>query len=90
VKNRLILGVAAGLVIVTASAYAGWFSKEEMPPANAKPLSEIIKSLEDQGHKNIEKVGFESGVWEVEVHQAGGKEVEFHVDPMTAKIVKTE
>lgn len=90
-KNSFVAAFATFLIIAPASAYAGWwFSKEEMPPANAKPLSEIIRSLEDQGYKNIETVGFDDGVWEVEVHQAGGKEVEFHVDPLTAKIVKRE
>jgi len=89
-RNRIVAISAVLVIIAAGAAYAGWFSKEEMPPANAKPLSTIIKSLEDQGYKNIEKVGFDDGVWEVEVHQAGGKEVEFHVDPMLAKIVKKE
>jgi hypothetical protein len=31
------------------AAQANWFS-DESPPANAKPLSEIIKSLEDKGY----------------------------------------
>jgi hypothetical protein len=86
---RNISGLTVLLILAPVAAHAGWFS-EELPPANAKPLSMMIKSLEDQGYKKIEKVGFESGVWEVEVHQAGGKEVELHVDPITTKIVKKE
>jgi hypothetical protein len=77
------------LIIAPVSAYAGWFS-EELPPAGAKPLSEIIKSLEDRGYKNISEVEFEDGAWEIDAHPADGKEVEIHVDPVAGKILKTE
>ena len=40
---------------VSLSACAGRFS-QETPPANAKPLSEIVKSLEDQGYKDVERI----------------------------------
>ena len=89
-QKRTILIAAGALVLAGSAALAGWFSPEEMPPANAKPLSVVIKSLEDQGLGNIEEVEFSEGVWEIEVHQAGGKEVELHVDPLTAQIVKRE
>jgi hypothetical protein len=90
-QNRTVLIAAVVLVLAGSSAaLAGWFSREEMPPANAKPLSVVIKSLEDQGLGRIEEVEFSGGVWEVEVHQADGKEVELHVDPMTSQIVKRE
>lgn len=88
-KNSAIVAIVAVLIIAPVSAYAGWFS-EELPPPNAKPLSIIIKSVEDQGYKNIEEVEFDDGVWEIEVHQAGGKEIEIHADPMTGKILKIE
>lgn len=87
--NRLLFALAGLAILAPITAYAGWFSKEELPPPNARPLSAVIKSLEDQGFKSIEQVGFEHGVWEVEVHQ-GDKEVEFHIDPMSGKIVKRE
>lgn len=87
-KNRLWLIIAL-VVLAPALAYAGWFSREELPPPNARPLSTIIKSLEDQGFKVIEEVAFEGGAWEVEVHQ-GGKEIELHIDPMSGKILKRE
>ena len=89
-QKRYVLVIAGVLVLASGVAVAGWFTKEEMPPANAKPLSVVIKSLEDQGYKNIEEVEFSGGVWEIEVHQADGKEIEFHVDPVTAQIVKRE
>lgn len=71
-----------------AAAYAawpGWFA-DEVPPANAKPLSEIIKALEDQGYKTITEVEFEDGVWEIEVHQPKDKEVKLKVDAVSGEI----
>lgn len=88
-KNSAIAALAVLLIVAPVSAHASWFS-EELPPANAKPLSAIIKSMEDQGYKNIEEVEFDDGAWEIEVHQAGGKEIEIHVDPVAGKILKIE
>lgn len=78
-----ILGLAAS----TLAARAGWFH-DEAPPANAKPLSTIIKSVEDRHYGTITEVEFEDGKWEVEVHQANGKELEIHVDAVNGQIVR--
>jgi len=74
-----------GLVAWISAAHAGWFS-EETPPANAKPLSEIIKSIEDKSYGSITDVEFEDGVWELEVHQPGGKEMTLKVDAISGTI----
>ena len=42
----------AGFLASASVAHADWFG-DETPPANAKPLSEVIKSLEDQGYRTI-------------------------------------
>lgn len=68
----------------TLVARANWF-RDETPPANAKPLSSIIKIVEDHGYKTITEVEFEDGKWEIEVHQ-GGKEIELHVDAVSGQI----
>ena len=64
---------------------AGWFFDESLP-ANAKPLSEIIKSVEDKGYKTITELEFDDGVWKVELHQPDGKEVRIKVDPVSGAI----
>ena len=89
IKPRLaIAGVALAVVAIPVAASAGWFGLgEELPPANAKPLSAIIKSLEDTGAKQIEQVEFEHGVWEVEVHR-DGREIKLHIDPVSGAVVK--
>jgi hypothetical protein len=66
-------------------ALADWFS-DELPPANAKPLSEIIKAIEDKGLKTITEVEFDDGVWKIEAHQIDGKEITLKVDPITGDV----
>jgi peptidase YpeB-like protein len=77
------------LIVALASAankaHAGWFS-DELPPANAKPLSEIIKAVENKGYKTITNVEFDDGAWKIEVHQPDSNEVHINVDPVTRTI----
>jgi hypothetical protein len=82
--SSLILAGAA-LSLSALGAHANWF-KDEAPPPNAKPLSAIVKALEDRGYKVITEIEFEDGKWEVEVQQASGKELELHVDPLSGQI----
>ena len=84
-RNNLV--VVLGLAFVAtapAAARADWFT-DETPPANAKPLSEIIRSLEDQGYKPITEVEFDDGKWSIEAHPAD-KEVNLKVDAVTGQI----
>jgi hypothetical protein len=67
------------------AAQAGWFS-DELPPANAKPLSVIVKAVEDEGIKTITDIEFEDGVWSIEAHQVDGKEITLKVNPVTGEI----
>ena len=66
---------------------AGWFS-DELPPVNAKPLSEIVKAVEEKGFKIITEIEFEDGVWKIEAHQTDGKEIKLKVNPITGEIRK--
>ena len=78
----------AVLAVATLSACAHRYS-EEAPPSNAKPLSEIVRSLEDQGYKDVERVKFDDNVWVIDVRQAGGKEIKLHINPVSGQIVKS-
>jgi uncharacterized membrane protein YkoI len=85
-RPRSSLAIAiCGLAASTLIARADWF-RDETPPANAKPLSAIIKTVEDRHYGTITEVGFDDGKWEIEVHQAGGKEKEIHVDAVSGQI----
>ena len=68
------------------SARASWFS-DELPPAGAKKLSEIVKALEDQDLGAITEIEFEDGVWKIEVHNRDGSETDLRVDPLSAQIL---
>ncbi len=57
----------------------------DRPPANAKPLSEIVRTFEDQGYDTIVEVEFEDGVWEVELFR-DGKKLELKVDSVSGAI----
>jgi hypothetical protein len=85
--QRWWMVIATAMVGLAAAALggAGWFS-DEQPPAGAKPLSEIIKMLEDQGMRDITEVEFDGGVWKIEVHNRDGSEVDVRVDPLTGEI----
>ena len=56
------------------------------PPANAKRLSEILKTLEAQGYARIHDVAFERSSWEVEAYRDGSRR-ELRVDPVTGEVV---
>jgi hypothetical protein len=83
--SRLAIAACA-LAASTLIARADWF-KDEQPPPNAKPLSTVIKSLEDHGMKTITEASFDDGKWKIEVHQGGGKETTVRVDAMSGQIV---
>ena len=72
---------AIALIAVTAAVALG-----DKPPEGAKPLSEVIKSLEDQGYKPITDVELDDGKWEIEAYTKAGKR-ELKVDPVTGEIL---
>jgi uncharacterized membrane protein YkoI len=84
--SSLALAVC-GLAASSLIARADWF-RDETPPPNAKPLSTIIKTVEDRNYGTITEVEFDDGKWEIEIHQAGGKEIEIHVDAVSGQIAR--
>jgi uncharacterized membrane protein YkoI len=85
-QMRFGLAIAVcGLAASSLVARADWF-RDETPPSNAKPLSAIIKAVEDRNYGTITEVEFDDGKWEIEVHQAGGKEIEIYVDAVNGQI----
>ena len=57
---------------------------EVLPPADAKPLSEIIKSVEDQNLGAVTEVDYDDGFWEVEVGK-GATKTKLDIDPRTGE-----
>jgi hypothetical protein len=77
---------AAALSVLLALGTAHARDKDEIPPATARPLSEIVKSLEAEGHTVITDIDFDDWVWLVRSYKAG-LEFELRVDPVTGKIL---
>ena len=77
--------LVAFAVAVSAPARAGWFT-DEAPPPNAKPLSEVVRSLENQGVRTITEISFDEGKWSIEARNADGKKVDLKVDAMTGQM----
>lgn len=59
---------------------------DEAPPADAMPLSEVIKSVEDEGYERISDVSFDDGKWEVDAYK-GEQKRDLEVDPHSGDIL---
>ena len=79
---RFAILISILLALGTAQAR----DKDEIPPATAKPLSEIIRSLEADGHSVITDIDFDDWVWVVRTYKAG-LEFELRVDPVTGEVL---
>ena len=82
--RRRFFAVAA-LSPIALSVAAPAMAQVARPPADAKPLTEIIKSLEDAGFSPIVEVDFRAGRWHVEAFQKGQKR-DLRVHPVTGEI----
>ena len=58
----------------------------ERPPADAVPLSEVVKSLEEKGYSPVTEVSMDNGVWEVEAYK-DGQERELKVNPKDGQVL---
>ncbi|WP_062268979.1 PepSY domain-containing protein [Endozoicomonas arenosclerae] len=56
------------------------------PQIVGKPLSQIIKMLEDQGYRPIVDISMDDGLWEVEAYK-GDEKRELKVNPDTGEVV---
>jgi len=55
------------------------------PPANAKPLSEIIRTIEaEPGFRFIDEIEWDDGVYEIEFYTRDG-ERKFRIDPVSGE-----
>jgi len=81
-RRLLLASLAIAHLLAPVAATAR--DRDEIPPANGKLLSEIVHSLETQGHRVITDVDFDENVWIVRVYKAG-LEFELRVDPVTGE-----
>ncbi len=73
--------LGAGLAFASGAALA------DKPPADVKPLSEVLRKLEQAGHGRIPQIGFDDAHWKVDTRR-DGKKREVPVDSRTGEGMK--
>ena len=81
-RRRLFAVAALSPIVLSATPATAAVAR---PPADAKPLSEIVKSLEDAGFAPIVEVEFRAGRWHVEAFKDGQKR-DLRVHPVSGEI----
>ncbi len=77
------LGLLATVSLLVVAPNIGC-AADEKPPANAKPFSEIARTIEQRADfQAFESIEFERGVYEVEYFTKEGKEKKLHLDPVS-------
>ena len=80
-KKTLIRAALPAIIFLSPLIFAG-----ERLPDNAKPLSEVIKMLENKKYHPIVDVELERGRWEIEAYRDNIKR-ELKVDAVTGEIL---
>ena len=78
---KAMKGSIAAVVTVLAASWAS----ADLPPKNAKPLSEVAKAIEAKGY-TLSEVSMDNGVWEVEAYK-GSEERELKVHAETLEVL---
>ena len=79
--NRLGLLSTLSLLVVALTTSC---DTDEKPPANAKPLSELVRTIEQRADfQAFESIELEGGVYEVEYYTKDDKEKKLHIDPVS-------
>ena len=81
-RRRLFAVAALSPIVLSATPATAAVAR---PPADVKPLSEIVKSLEDAGFAPIVEVEFRAGRWHVEAFKDGQKR-DLRVHPVSGEI----
>ena len=81
-RRRLFAVAALSPIVLSATPATAAVAR---PPPDAKPLSEIVKSLEDAGFAPIVEVEFRAGRWHVEAFKDGQKR-DLRVHPVSGEI----
>ena len=77
------LGLLATVSLLVVAPNIGC-AADEKPPANAKPFSEIARTIEQRADfQAFESIEFEHGAYEVEYHTKEGGEKKLHLDPVS-------
>ncbi|THF64988.1 PepSY domain-containing protein [Pseudothauera nasutitermitis] len=73
-------------MVASAAFFSTPLAAADRPPADARPLSEIVAALERQGYGPIVEVDFDDGRWEIEAYRQGRK-FDLRVDPHSGALL---
>jgi hypothetical protein len=74
----------AGFALLFLVALASPSRADPPPPANGKPLTEILRQIEAQaGFRYFDEVDWDDGVYKIEYHMQDGTKREVRIDPVT-------
>ena len=77
-------GLLSTVSLLAVTLTVGPAVADEKPPANAKPLSELLRPIEQRADfQAFESIEFEHGAYEVEYHTKEGGEKKLHLDPVS-------
>ncbi len=80
--NRL--GLLSPIFLLAVALHTSPAAAEEKPPANAKPLSELVRTIEKRADfQAFESIKFDDDAYEVEYFMKDGKEKKVHIDPVS-------
>ena len=79
-RNFTIILLVSSLLLAPLSLAGA----NDLPPMGSKPLSIILRSVEEQKLGVIREAEFDHGLWEVEVCDVGACQ-ELYIDPMSGK-----
>ena len=78
------------LLLLTGMAISPSVLADDKPPRNAKPLSEIIKNLENKGYSPIVDVDYDDDqVWEIKAYRNNQKR-ELKINPVSGDILSVD
>lgn len=60
---------------------------DDLPPADAVPLSAVVQSIEDRNLGVVTEAEFDDGLWEIKVRK-NGRKTKFHIEPTTGNMRK--
>jgi hypothetical protein len=80
------MNLAKPLLLAAVAVAPATVRSDDVRPADAKTMLEIVQSLEDAGYGPVVDVSFDDGGWEVEAYK-GGASVELAVDPTSGDIL---
>jgi len=78
----------AALLLLAIALFATYAPADEIVPSGSKPLSELVKAVEDKKVGLVKKAELDDGLWEIKAINPYGDVAIFYMDPRTGSVIK--